>query len=143
MNTKKDALNVLPKLAQFIGPSQMRYLRDNFTGEERQFFIDLVVDLAVQIEVMPKTYEQDGKCDDAIVYLHYFTRSSQWWILEKDREPEQLQAFGYACINGDVELAELGYIPIVELLECGAELDFYFEPRPLSKIKEKLFKDEN
>jgi hypothetical protein len=53
---------------------------------------------------------------------------------------EQLQAFGYACLNGDTENAELGYISIEELTENGVELDLYYKPEKLGDIKKKLGK---
>jgi hypothetical protein len=79
--------------------------------------------------------ETDGKGADAIVYLHYFTSGCDWWIREKDMEAEQLQAFGWASLNGDYP--ELGYISIVELLSVGAELDLHFEPRTWEQLQKK------
>ncbi len=87
---------------------------------------------------MPRTYETDGQGDKAIVYLHYFTAGCDWWIIERDVEKEQFQAFGFACLNGDTDNAELGYISLKEITDCGAELDLYFEPRPLSEVKAAL-----
>ena len=43
---------------------------------------------------MPKSYETEGQGKEAIVTLHYFTGSWDWYITEKDKEEEQLQAFG-------------------------------------------------
>jgi hypothetical protein len=92
---------------------------------------------------MPKTYDQDGKGNDAIVYLHYFAGGeANWWITEKDAggpddEPGtgQVQAFGLADLGDG---GELGYISIAEILECGGELDLYFRPTTLGEVKRKL-----
>jgi hypothetical protein len=45
----------------------------------------------------------------------------------------QLGAMASAC-RGE-ERAELGYISISELVQCGAELDLHFEPATLGEIK--------
>ena len=80
---------------------------------------------------MPRGYEQDGKGDSAIAYLHYFTGSCDWYITERDTTDEQHQAFGLADLGYG---PELGYISVQELIENGAELDLYFEPKPLKEI---------
>jgi hypothetical protein len=130
------------QLQPFIGRSQAATVRQLLRGEEKQFFIDKMSELTRIVETMPKTYEQDGKGDDAIVSLHYFAGgSANWWITEKDmetpEEPGQHQTFGLANMFGSPidQDAELGYISIVELLAAGAELDFYFKPRTLRELK--------
>ena len=89
---------------------------------------------------MPKTYESDGQGDDVTVMLHYFINGSDWWITERDVIlDDQVQAFGYVCLNGDIDCAELGYISITELINNNVELDLYFEPTTLREVKKKLF----
>ncbi|MEQ1916574.1 MAG: DUF2958 domain-containing protein, partial [Gallionella sp.] len=83
------------------------------------------------IETMPKTYQTDRQ-DDPVVYLHYFKGGCDWYITELDFEAEQLQAFGKADLG--MGFPELGYISIVELLECGVELDLHWPVRKLSEI---------
>lgn len=126
----------------FMPRAQMRFLeKDLLGGEEAQFFMDKIAELAGIIEAMPATYEQDGKGGDAVAHLHYFLGHSHWYILEKDKEGVGTeQAFGYAVLNGDLVCAELGYISIDELCEIGIEvqLDFHFEPQPLSQIKTSM-----
>ena len=95
----------------------------------------MFIDLEKLIASAPVTYEQDGKGDDAIVYLHYFFGGCDWYITEKDVDGGVQQAFGYAVLFGDKENAELGYICITEIIQCGAELDLYFTPCPLAEIK--------
>ncbi len=90
------------------------------------------------ITTMPKTYETDGQGDKALVFLHYFSSGSDWWITERDCEEDQLQAFGLVCLNGDREMAELGYIDIEELGREGVELDLYWQVKPLSEVKREL-----
>jgi hypothetical protein len=121
----------------FIGRSQYHAVRQCLFGEERQYFADLMVTLRAGIDAMPKVYEQDG-VDDPIVHLHYFTGSCDWFITEKDSEREQHQAFGLADLDGGYgsgPFAELGYISLVEVTQCRAELDFHWAPKPLSVVK--------
>ena len=131
-----DAIAALKKLDGFIPVQQRRALGDLMRGEERQFFFDKLVEMANIVETMPKTYEQDGKGDEAIVYLHYFSASQDWYITEKDSEAEQHQAYGLADIGFG---GEQGYISLVELTQMRGfpfvELDLHFTPRTLRELK--------
>lgn len=133
MSIKSD----LETLRPFIGRQQMRCLTRLLRCEERAAFVEIVTRLAETVRTMPKTYEQDGLGDKAIVHLHYFVRGCDWWITEKDvetpEEPGQHQAFGLASINGREQ--EIGYISIVEILASGVELDFYWWPRHIDGIR--------
>lgn len=119
----------------FVSPMQLACLRDACAGEEGAYFKQAFIDLAQCIATMPATYEQDGLGDEAIVHLHYFLGGSDWYITEKDRDGGIEQAFGYAVLNGDEQMAECGYISIAELTHCGAELDLHFAPRSLATVK--------
>jgi len=116
-------------LIHFIGISQLCALQSSLNGEERQFFLSLLNDLEDKISNMPKPYETTGQGINAFVSLHYFQGGSDWYIVEKDSAEEQLQAFGYACLNGDKINAEMGYINIEELIKCAVELDLYWTPQ--------------
>ena len=78
---------------------------------------------------MPLPYATEGFGDSAIVFLHYFSGGDDWWILERDNDGEgpQRQCFGFACLDGDRDCAELGYISIAELIAAGVELDFHWD----------------
>ena len=123
---------------EFIGPAQFSTMRSLMRGEEGEFFAAKFCEFAARIAAMPKSYEQDGKGDAAIVSLHYFAGGqSSWWITEKDRgcpgDEAQHQAFGLADLFGDG--GELGYISIVEILAAGGELDLYFTPKTLGAVR--------
>ena len=133
---KNEAIEAIKTVKQFTSNGQFQAMREGLRGDESQHFQDKLMEYGERINTMPKTYEQDGKGDQAVAYLHYFTGGCDWYITEKDSEPVQLQAFGYANL-GDDQNAELGYISIVELLENGAELDLYFKPRTLAEIKQR------
>lgn len=68
----------------------------------------------------PKLYAQDGKGLQATVHAHYFLGSSDWLVTEYD--PEEDLAFGWACLNGDRQNAELGYVSLAELERLRAPL---------------------
>ena len=83
-NTMLNAVRALKALDGFIGPSQLHCVANAMRGEEKQFFFDKMVELAQTVSTMPKTYEQDGKGEEAIAYLHYFAGGqANWWITEK------------------------------------------------------------
>ena len=109
-------------------------VRDGYqAGYEKQFrAIDDI------IKTMPVTYQQDGKADDSIVYLHYSLGGANWYITEKDKTGTgTVQAFGLADLFQDG--GELGYISIEELTsdEIGAELDLNWTPKTLREAKDK------
>ena len=93
------------RLDQFIGKSQLSVMNEN---KDSETFKEVKERIQKIIDTMPKTYEQDGKGDDTIVYLHYFIGNFDLYITERDMGDEQLQAFGLA----DMGYPELGYIYI-------------------------------
>ena len=131
MQSKKAAARVRP----FLSARQWAAMSALCQGEEGEFFAQKFIDLAQQIDTMPKTYAQSGECDQAIVHLHYFLSGSDWYITEKDREGGVDQAFGYACLNGLEDFAEIGYISIAEITRHGAELDLHWTLRTLGDVK--------
>ena len=128
MNRKLDTLRA------FVGPAQRSAIYSAMEGEESRYFCEMVTTLVALLESMPRVYEQDGKGDDAVVYLHYFTGSQDWYVTELDTSEEQLQAFGLADFGDG---GEMGYINISELIAHGVELDLYWKPRTLSAIRER------
>lgn len=127
-------------LARFINPQELEVLGNCCRGEEREYFKSKLVELAGIVDSMPVTYQTNGQCDQAIVWLHYFNQDCDWYIVERDCEEEQLQAFGLCCIWED----ELGYVSIKELVDAGVELDLYWTPRSLGQVKaERKMQDVN
>ena len=118
-----------PEALKFIGKVQLSITKTN------PEFEDARVTLNKLVSEMPKTYETDGiKTNDKIAYLHYFKNSTDVYIVEKDMESEQRQAFGYSILNGDTQNAELGYIDIDEIKDV-LELDLYWTPTKIGAIK--------
>jgi hypothetical protein len=128
-------------LSLFMPLNQSAAITSLFKGEEGPHFEKLVTDIADRINAMPVTYQQDGKGDAAIAHLHFFLGGNDWWITEKDMEGDGCQqAFGFACLNGNVEHAEFGYISIKDLVKNNVELDLYFEPTSMGEIR-RILKD--
>lgn len=141
-----EGLSALQRIKAFMSPQQLNSVTGLMHGEEGCFFIDKMIELDRRIADMPVTYGQSEE-RDPIAYLHYFLGGSDWYITEKDMEGEGTeQAYGYACLNRDVMNAEFGFISIVELRSIvirqlamiTVDLDFHFEPTPMSVIKAGL-----
>jgi hypothetical protein len=129
--TAQDGDAAIKYLSPFLSGAQRRTVKDAMKGEEGNWFVAKMIELAERIKTMPKTYDQDGKGDQAVAYLHYFTGGADFWITEKDKAGDGTeQAFGLAKIHE----AELGYISIAEIVSAGAELDFHFEPKTLAVL---------
>jgi hypothetical protein len=123
-------------LKKFMGNNQVEVIKELSKGEEGEYFEEVAEKLVSTFKTMPKTYGQDGKGDDAVVYLHYFYGCFDWYITEKDTEDPQYQAFGMA--NMGYAYAELGYINIEELKANNVELDFHWTPKTIGEIKAKV-----
>lgn len=134
MSRMQAAIEHVKILKGIMSPSQLSVIANGCRSEEKSFFFEKLAELANTFNTMPKTYEQDGKGDQAIAYLHYFRGTMDWYITEKDMEAEQHQAFGYADLGEG--FGELGYISLIELSEIGAELDMHFTPKTLAEVKE-------
>ncbi len=127
-----QALHELEK-RRLLPRGEFLTLAQNLKGEEGLEIAENIKKIWQTFQTMPKTYNTEGNADPT-AHLHYFTGSWDWWITEKDAEPEQAQAFGFVkselCPDG-----EWGYISLEEITEVGAEIDLYFTPAPVSKFK--------
>ena len=141
--TARQASEAFDRLQPFMPILQGKAVGELMRGEEKQFFRDKMVELAQLVDSMPVTYSQQNETDP-IAYLHYFFGGSDWYIVEKDMEGEVDQAWGFACLNGDMMNAEYGFISIDELVSLvirgfmTIDLDFHFDPTPMSVVKPSL-----
>lgn len=90
-------------------------------------------------KTLPALYSQDGKGDDAIAYVKFFTPDSSWTWYATEYDPVDKLFFG--LVKGlDTEL---GYFLLDELesakgpLGLSVERDLHFEPTKLGDLKQK------
>jgi hypothetical protein len=129
--TTKKKLN---KLKDFFNYSELQVVKSNIIE-----FSDSIINLYNYIKDIPELGTTDG-VKDKIAYLHYFSSSSDWYVVElgkgdifDDDNIMQKEAFGYAILNGDMQNAEFGYMNIDEIKKY-AELDLHFAPKSLNLI---------
>nr|WP_321405908.1 strawberry notch family protein [uncultured Carboxylicivirga sp.] len=150
---KKLKLSDIPKAVKLIMPE---FQQKAIVGSEEHWGI--LEDFENTIKQMPKigqstkAYQEANKKTATVLQLndfvfpklHYFYGSSDWYITEWDGKDT---FYGYTILNGDIEMAEFGYISREELttlyrgpLKGGVELDFFFDgSKPLSYyLKNKL-----
>lgn len=93
---------------------------------------------ALQLHGVPKLYSQDGKGDEATVFVKIFdpVGSWTWFITEWDGEDT---CFG--LVKGHE--TELGYMGLEEMasvagrLGIGLEIDVHFLPKTLGQVNRK------
>ncbi len=126
-------LQAVPKAVHGILPKAQRaFVQQLLHGPEARFFSDKMRELEALLPTIPDLRETDGQGEDAVVHLHYFTGSADWYITEVVRDPEYAgDAFGLADLG--MGFPELGYMSLPEIMEV-AELDFHFAPRPLRLV---------
>ena len=129
----RDATNALNSLAGYIGGDELKVVADHVrNSEEKQFFRAKLVELAEIVKTMPRVYGQDGKGDQAIVYLHYFKGGCDWHITETNSPDECFEL----CDLG-MGFPEIGYVSVQELVRCNVELDLHWTPKTLGEVKKE------
>ena len=91
---------------------------------------------------LPKLYAQDGKGDDAMVFVKLFSPFSNWTWYVTEFDPEEKIFFGLA----DGFEAELGYTSLEELESLthdrlgipAVERDKFFTPRPIKEVRREV-----
>ncbi|MBU2769253.1 DUF2958 domain-containing protein, partial [Acidithiobacillus ferrivorans] len=131
---------VPPAIRGFLSNSQRMATEHGLRGEEREYFSNKMRELEQVIRAMPHTHQTDGQGDNAPVTLHYFKGQADWYITEKDIDPDgagQTQAFGLADLG--MGYPEMGYISIQELVQAGVEMDYHFAQRTLLELKREKY----
>ena len=92
-------------------------------GEEREFFVNKIKEIAVAVENAPKINATDGLEEHRIVLRYFHPSGTQSFITEIGKDGD---AFGFQCLNDDWYNAEWGYINLDELKNIrGMEVDFH------------------
>ncbi len=86
---------------------------------------------------IPKLYFQDEKGFNSVVYLHYFSGGSDWYITELDKKTNE--AYGYAILNGDTQNSEFGYMNLNEFANSNIQIDLYWSFKTLNEIFENKY----
>lgn len=91
---------------------------------------------------IPKLYAQDGKGDEAIVYVKWFCPWNQWTWFATEYDPETGECFGLVVGHE----TELGYFSTKELKALTGPMGLYIErdahwtPTTLGKVRERVAK---
>lgn len=97
-----------------------------------------------ELAQVPRLEEQDGKGDEAVVHVHYFSAAGDWWLTEIDEDGQE--AFGFVRLHSIPEGAEWGSVWLPELEELKVmkgpfpiyvERDLYWTPQPMGEVLDK------
>lgn len=95
--------------------------------------------ISKQYREVPELRGQDGKGKDAEIFIHIFNGNSDWYITELDKDTQE--GFGFAVLNGDWQMAELGYISLKELLGMkeynpgkSPEVDLFWKNKTINEV---------
>ena len=136
-----DDLTVSPKelaIAKSVLPTVQYVSTLKFAqGEEREFFVHKIKEIAAAVENAPKINETDGLEEHRIVLCYFHPSGTQSFVTEIGNDGD---AFGFQCLNDDWENAEWGYLNIDELKNIrGMEVDFHV---PAGMTVEKFIQKE-
>ena len=91
-----------------------------------------------KLNTIPKLYQTEHvPLKDKTIYLHFFLEGCDWYICEHDGG----LFFGFACLNGDLQNAEFGFISFADLKALKVngiyevEHDEYWRVRPAREVK--------
>lgn len=120
--------STLATCRKFIPSHQLRFIRELIKGEEGEFFAEALTKLESEWNAMPELGAVDG--DSAIVRIHLFAPSADWWLVERSMDDVN-EAFGIA----DMGYREMGYIPLDEIIQLrGVEVDLHWHPKTVAEI---------
>ena len=108
--------SVLP-LIQYV--STLRYAQN----EERDFFIGKIKEIAESVKNAPEIGTTDGMKEHRIILRYSQSSGTETLVTEIGKDGE---AFGFQCLNGDLQNAEWGYINLNEVKNIrGMEVDYH------------------
>ncbi|GGM90074.1 DUF2958 domain-containing protein [Dactylosporangium sucinum] len=92
-------------------------------------------------EAIPALYAQDGKGDEATVYVKFFLPATSWTWYATEFDPEDGIFFGLVVGHE----TELGNFALAELQQVSrysgailVERDLYFTPKTLAEVRREL-----
>jgi hypothetical protein len=96
-----------------------------------------------ELSKMPALYSTDAiPLKEKVIHMHFFIGGCDWYVAEYD--PEEQIFFGFAILNGDLEMAEWGNVSFKELCELKfkfleVDRDLHWKPtkaKEIDKIRE-------
>jgi len=94
---------------------------------------------AEQLKGIPALYSTETiPTEDKVVYAHFRIFDSHWYVIEWDSVDS---CFAFCILNGDLQMAEWGYISFSELSKIKAlgqfevEFDTYWEPKAAGEVE--------
>jgi hypothetical protein len=91
-----------------------------------------------QLAGIPRLYETEHiPTEDKIVQAHFYFGQSHWFVVEYDQVDT---LFGFCILNGDLEMAEWGYVSLDELKRFKIQdvfeevFDTAWTPMPARKV---------
>lgn len=128
----KKIFELTALLAENLIPRrQMAFIKELAKdSEEVEALTDQLLEVTKQTRLAPNLRETDGQGKKAMVVLHYFAGSSDWWIVEVD--PNEKTFFGWVSLNGGEP--ECGYIDVAELVWQNVEIDLYWRPKSVEEV---------
>jgi hypothetical protein len=75
---------------------------------------------------------------EKVLHMHFFIGGCDWYAAEYDETESMF--FGFACLNGDLEMAEWGYFSLDELSELKVkwlevDRDLHFPPTKAKDVE--------
>lgn len=140
LTKKTKTANQLIKETTYVKVLMPKMQQKALTQQNTDFSKSLVARLEKELSDVPKE-PQGESIKKSMVYAHYFYGGSDWYIT--DISIKEKLMFGFVILNGDLQMAEAGYISIDEIVNNGKiELDFYFTKDTLENILHKKFPEE-
>lgn len=129
MCTQNELDELFRNLQPFIGNRQLQALKMLCKSPDGEWYRNRLNELLQTFNNLPELYSNEELGEQAIIKLHYFTPSSDFYITEIDNEHQI--AFGLMHIFE----AELGYINVPELVDCNAEIDLHWSEKTITDVK--------
>lgn len=92
-----------------------------------------------QLAKIPALYStEETPLKDKVIHMHFFLGGCDWYAAEYD--PTEKIFFGFAILNGDLEMAEWGNFSLDELMSLKVSFlevdrDRHWTPRPAREVK--------
>ncbi len=89
-----------------------------------------------QLAKIPRLYEtEDVSLREKQIYLHFFIGGCDWYAVEYDGED---LLWGYAILNGDLDMAEWGYFSLDELTRIKIPPGFEVDCEKFWQVKKAI-----